>query len=90
MSVQSDPNKRRLLYKVSKISTTKNSLAKAFAHPFKAKIKAMVDNFKHADKTKAHAKAEKSGRDWNKGQSGHALVSADLRVVRIPDEHLQD
>ncbi len=50
----------------------------------------MVDDFKHADKTKAHAKAKKSGCDWNKSQSGHSLVAADLGVVRISDEHLQD
>ena len=58
--------------------------------PIKSKIEEVIDNFKHADKRKAHAKAKKTGGCWDKGQGSDFLITADLCVDRILDEHFQD
>ncbi len=50
----------------------------------------MINYFVHADKAEAHAKAKQSGGRWNKGQSGHLLVTVDLRVEGSLDEQFQD
>jgi len=50
----------------------------------------VVDDLKHADKTEAHAEAEQAGWRRDEGQGCDALLPADLRVERVPDEHLED